>query len=216
LAGRFGPNAAGSAVVAAPAWVAGSALLRSAHSLAAEAHGDQRRATDGAPFLAHVVEVGELLQEAGFDENLVAAGLLHDSVERGTLSSSRLREAMNDTISSLVLALTEDASIASFEDRKQALRDQVRDAGSQAITIFAADKLSDIRGLRRGIAKFRGGIEARMGTSISGMARHYRESVAMIEESEPDSAFVMTLEAELDELEAMERRARSQEASDGR
>lgn len=187
----------------APGWIADSVLLAGAHALAAEAHGDQRRATDRAPFLEHVVEVGALLHDAGFDEDLVAAGLLHDAVERGTLSETRLRAEIDDGICALVLALTEDATIASFAERKEALRDQVRAAGTRAITIFAADKLSDIRGLRRGIDRFGDSIEARMGTTVGGMAGHYRESVAMIEESEADSELVAALRAELASLASL-------------
>ena len=66
--------------------------------------------------------------------------------------------------------------------------------------IFAADKLSDIRGLRRGIDRFSDSLEARIGTTVDGMAGHYRESVEMIEASHPDSTFVPTLLAELAEL----------------
>jgi (p)ppGpp synthase/HD superfamily hydrolase len=186
-----------------PGWITDSPLLARAQALAAEAHGDQRRATDRAPFLDHVVQVGTLLHEAGFDDDLVAAGLLHDAVERGTLNEERLREEMDEEISSLVLALTEDAAIPSFAERKAALREQVRAAGGRAITIFAADKLSDIRGLRRGIDNSSDSIEARMGTTVDGMAGHYRESVAMIEESEPDSEFGAALRAELESLASL-------------
>ena len=183
-----------------PDWISGSDLLAAAYGLAAEAHGDQRRATDQEPFLDHVVEVGRLLHDAGFDDEIVAAGLLHDAVERGTLSETRLRTEVDKEISALVLALTEDAAIDSFAKRKEALREQVQAAGSKAITIFAADKLSDIRGLRRGIDGDSDSIEARMGTTVGGMAGHYSESVAMIEASEPDSEFVHALHAELDAL----------------
>jgi (p)ppGpp synthase/HD superfamily hydrolase len=62
-----------------------------------------------------------LLQRLEFDEELVAVGLLHDSVERGTLSESELRSKMGKV------------------------------AGVRAVTVFVADKLSDIAGLRRGI-----------------------------------------------------------------
>jgi (p)ppGpp synthase/HD superfamily hydrolase len=168
--------------------------------MAAEAHRDTRRATDEAPFLAHVTEVGALLNDAGYDEPLVAAGLLHDAVERGTLSEELLRAEMEAEISILVLALTEDAKISSFAERKQALRRQVEAAGRRAITIFAADKLSDIRGLRRGIDADRDSAEARMGTTVDRMAGHYRESVAMIEENEPELEFVTALRVEIDSL----------------
>ncbi len=73
----------------------------------------------------------------------------------------------------------------SFDARKEALREQVRNAGARSITIFfAADKLSDIRGLRRGIERFSDSIEGRMGTTVESMADHYARSVAMIEESQ--------------------------------
>jgi guanosine-3',5'-bis(diphosphate) 3'-pyrophosphohydrolase len=185
-----------------PGWISRSPLLRRAYALAAEAHGDQRRATDTAPFMEHVTEVAELLEDAGHDDELIAAALLHDAVERGSLTEPRLRAEMDEEISELVLALTESAEIDSFSERKRALRRQVEAAGARAITIFAADKLSDIRALRRGINADRESLEARMGTTVEQMASHYRESVAMVEQNEPRSEFVAALRAELDVLAA--------------
>ena len=185
-----------------PAWIAESEVLARAYSLAASAHASQHRATDGAPFLDHVVEVATFLYEAGFDEELVTAGLLHDAVERGTLTEERLHRQMGDAVSLLVLSLTEDSSIESFAERKAALREQVRVSGPRAITIFAADKLSDINGLRRGIDRFGDEIEKRMGTTVDGMASHYRESVEMIEANRPRSMFIPALYAQLEELGA--------------
>ena len=184
-----------------PAWLADSPLLARAYALAAEAHGSVRRATDQALFLDHVLEVVTLLHDAGFDEEMIA-GLLHDAVERGTLTEKRLSAEMGDGISLLVLALTEDGAIESFAERKEALREQVKAAGARALTIFAADKLSDVGGLRRGIEGFSDSIEARMGTTIDAMAGHYRKPVEMIEASELDSHFVPPLCEELENLGA--------------
>ena len=92
-------------------------------------------ATDRTLFIEHVVEVGDLLHAAGLDERLVAAGLLHDAVERGDLSQRRLRAQMDEDICGLVMALTEDAAVEPFGRRKEALREQVRSAGTRAVTI---------------------------------------------------------------------------------
>jgi hypothetical protein len=184
-----------------PPWVARSPVLSRSYGLASEAHASQTRATDGAPFLDHALEVATLLHEGGLDEQLQAVGLLHDSVERGSLSEARLREEMGDVIADLVMALTEDASIEAFAKRKQALRQQVSDAGDRAIAVFAADKLSDIRGLRRGIANFGPRVEVRMGTTVEGMAGHYQESVEMIEREGFDPPFVPELRDQLGLLE---------------
>ena len=192
-------------------WIAAAPLLAHAYWLAESAHRTQRRPSDGRPFLDHVVEVATLLHEAGFDEELIAVGLLHDAVERGTLTEGELRSEMGGEICSLVLTLTEDPSIQSFDERKRGLREQVRSAGGRAVTVFAADKLSDILGLRRGIES-RNDVEARLGTTISGMAGHYRESVEVIESERPGSVFLPALRVQLDRL-AAEARAPSARAS---
>ncbi len=186
-----------------PGWIRASSYLSDAFSLAARAHGSERRPSDGRLFLEHVTEVAGLLQRLEFDEELIAVGLLHDSVERGTLGEPELREEMGDSIAWLVMVLSEDPTIESFEARKAALRAQVSAAGVRAITVFAVDKLSDIAGLRRGIGVSREAAEARMGTSVASMADHYRESVQMIAEARPGSAFLSALRLELGRLDSV-------------
>jgi hypothetical protein len=136
-----------------------------------------------------VTEVGTLLREAGFDDDLIAAGLLHDSVERGTLSEGELRAEIGDEIADVVMTLTEDAAIEDLGERKRALRDRVAEAGGRALTVFAADKLSGVLALRRA------------GTGPAGVPLHYRESAVMIEAAGgPGSAFLPVLRAELELL----------------
>ena len=101
----------------------------------------------------------------GFDAEIVAAGLLHDSVERGTLLEEELRAEMGADMAYLVLALSEDATIASFEWPKAELRRQVEVAGGDAVTVYAADKLSDIRGLRRAIEFYGDALPKQLGTT---------------------------------------------------
>jgi hypothetical protein len=183
-----------------PSWISESQLLERAYALAASAHQSQTRPTDGRPFLDHAVEVATFLHEAAFDDELIAVGLLHDAVERGTLTEDELRAEMGDAIGSLVMTLSEDPTIASFEERKAALRGQVRAGGGLAVTVFAADKLSDIVGLRRGIQRYGDVVEDRMGITLGGMAGHYRESVELIESVRPGSAFLPALRVQLDRL----------------
>jgi hypothetical protein len=135
-------------------------------------------------------------------------------VERGTLNEPKLRVEMGRDITTLVLALSEDEAIEDFKERKLALRDQVRAAGPPAIAVFAADKLSDIIGLRRGIERFGArGIEPRLGTSLTSMVDHYGASVAMIELEEPRLLFVPSLRAQLHRLTTEVRSAFGNEAA---
>jgi HD domain-containing protein len=185
-----------------PDWVSASPLLSEAFALAASAHGVDRRPSDGRLFIEHVTEVAGLLRRLEFDEDLVAVGLLHDSVERGRLTEAELRETIaKQPICELVMTLSEDPAIESFEERKAALREQVAAADGRAVTVFAADKLSDIAGLRRGIEASQEGAEARIGTSVASMTEHYRDSVQMIATVRPGSAFLGALRRDLERLE---------------
>ena len=49
---------------------------------AIEAHkGQVRKSQKEKPMIIHPINVANILKEAGFDENVVAAGFLHDVVE---------------------------------------------------------------------------------------------------------------------------------------
>jgi hypothetical protein len=109
---------------------------------------------------------------------------------------------MGASIASLVLTLSEDPKIASFNFRKAGLRRQVEGGGALAVTVYAADKLSDIRGLHRGLELYGDALPQRLGTSVASMAAHYRESVEMIESARPDCPFLSLLRVELKRLGA--------------
>ena len=183
-----------------PFWIGDSPVLVRAYSLAERAHSGHERPSDGRPFMDHVTEVATLLHDAGLSTELVAVGLLHDAVERGTLRASVLRAEMGAEIAGLVMVLTEDPTIESFAERKRSLRRQVSAAGEPAVTAFAADKLSDIASLRRGIEEFGPAVEGRIGTSVGGMIGHYRESVELVERVSPRSGFLPALHAQLERL----------------
>jgi (p)ppGpp synthase/HD superfamily hydrolase len=146
------------------------------------------------------LDVAALLRQSNADHDLIAAGLLHDSVERGTLSEAELRSTMGKDIGSLVMALSEDASIEPFERRKKALREQVIVAGERALTVFAADKLSCIKGLRRGIEADAKATEERTESSLAPLVNHYRDSVETVAAIDPESPFLPALRSEFDHL----------------
>jgi (p)ppGpp synthase/HD superfamily hydrolase len=180
-----------------PRWVAGSPLLIRAYALAADAYRGRRRASDESPLLAHAIEVAELLRAAGRDQSLVAAALLHDAVEHGTLDQRKLEHEIGEPVTGMVAALAHDATTSSPAAREKALRKQVDAAGDRAVTLLAADTLSNVRALRRGLEGDHDALEERLGTTVEDAIGHYRDSVAMIEQFEPDSDFLGRLRSEL-------------------
>lgn len=127
-----------------------SALIRGALSVARRAHAGQLRQTgcEEIPFIDHPLAVAELLAEQGYPEEVVAAGLLHDVAEHAEVEPGSLRGRFGDEVTGLVEALTEDASIEDYEERKKEHRERVAAAGPRAQAIFAADKAANVAVLR--------------------------------------------------------------------
>src|SRR5262245_5258710 len=96
-----------------PAFLEHLPHTRSAWAFAEEMHFGQRRASDGAPFMEHPREVAELLYSVGCSDELVAAGVLHDTVEHSRANQSDITTRFGTRVSALVAAVTEDDSIRS-------------------------------------------------------------------------------------------------------
>ena len=83
-----------------------SLLVRQALATARELHeGAVRDVGDEVPFISHPLAVAELLAEYGMDEELIAAGLLHDMLEYTPLRLGALRERFGMKVALIVCAL---------------------------------------------------------------------------------------------------------------
>jgi hypothetical protein len=127
-----------------------SALVRGALSVARQEHAGQFRQTgcEEIPFVEHLLAVAELLAEQGCADEVIAAGLLHDALEHAEVGPDSLRDRFGADVTGLVEALTEDASISGYEERKKEHRERVAAAGPGARAIFAADKSANVAVLR--------------------------------------------------------------------
>jgi (p)ppGpp synthase/HD superfamily hydrolase len=140
----------------APPFVAGRPLTGVALEWASTLHSDQLRAVDRAPFILHPLEVAALLSQADRDDEVTAAGLLHDVVEGTDAGIDDVRVRFGDRVAGIVAAVSEDPAIEDYEARKAALRAQVAAADGDAHVVFAADKVVKVRELRAQVACTKG------------------------------------------------------------
>jgi (p)ppGpp synthase/HD superfamily hydrolase len=161
-------------------------------------HAGQRQG-DGTPYMLHPLEVAALLYHAGAPDHLVAAGVMHDLIEKTAVSESELRRRFGRRITALVRVVSDDDQISGYATRKAALRSQVARAGDEALALFAADKLSKLRELRRETSRDRKRREpvGRVRELRARRLRHYQRSLAMLEERLPESRLVRELRNEL-------------------
>jgi (p)ppGpp synthase/HD superfamily hydrolase len=174
---------------------------------AVEQHAGQKRDADGAPFVLHPIEVARLLADAGAPCHVVAAGVLHDTLEKTATEPADLRGRFGVRVTAVVVALSEDPRILGYSARKAALRDQVRAADDEALMVFAADKVSKARELRLAFATATRPPSFRRGSKPQRKLAHYRHCAELLDERLAGSPLVETLHRELAELTLSEQAA---------
>jgi hypothetical protein len=190
-----------------------SALAPRALAFAVRCHSGQWRESDGQPFINHPLEVARLLRDAGCSEVVIAAGLLHDVVEDGKVTLSELSRRFGEDVAALVQGVTDDSCVASYRQRKQTLRDQVRFVGGDVALLFAADKIAEAREWPRHVGREQARLHelpadnrARRYVEQHREMRleHYQASLAMLERVAPGHPLVTRLAAELEQCTAHE------------
>ena len=177
-----------------PPFVAGRPLVREALHWAASLHDGQSRDVDQAPFVLHPAEVAAALSVRGYDDEVVAAGLLHEAVEDSEAQVADVRERFGDRVATIVAAVSEDPAIADFHARKAELRARVAAADADALAVFAADKLVKTRELRAQATRAEAMLED---PDLLRRREHYEQSLEMLQDAAPELPIVPLLAFEL-------------------
>ena len=118
---------------------------------AAVLHKDQvRKGVMPFPYVTHLISVAFILHDYTDEEDVIIAGLLHDTIEDTDYTLSELEQDFGISVSNIVKCVTEpktDASghTLSWSDRKSAYLKQLKSAPPEALLVSAADKIHNMR-----------------------------------------------------------------------
>jgi GTP diphosphokinase / guanosine-3',5'-bis(diphosphate) 3'-diphosphatase len=126
-------------------------LIARAYRFSEQAHQGQKRAS-GEDYLAHCVEVTQILADLHLDTFSLAAGLIHDTVEDTNISLDDVRAAFGAEIATIVDGVTKIGKVQfrstteqQVENYRKLLLSMAQDA--RVITIKLADRLHNMRTL---------------------------------------------------------------------
>ena len=119
-------------------------IIQKSINFAAKAHKDQYRKSTDIPYITHPFAVGMLLQEAKCSDAVVAAGILHDTIEDTSATYEELTEHFGVQIANLVRAASEHDKSLPWNIRKQHTIDMLKDANLEEIQVITADKLHNL------------------------------------------------------------------------
>jgi len=121
-------------------------MLLTAARFAAEKHRAQRRKdAEASPYINHPIAVAAALADAGVtDPAILAAALLHDTIEDTDTTAAELEECFGSAVRGLVEEMTDDKSLEKAV-RKELQVEHAPHASAGARMIKLADKICNVR-----------------------------------------------------------------------
>lgn len=123
-------------------------VIEKALQTASQAHENQYRKNTKIPYLIHPVAVGMILMKEGYDDEIIAAGILHDTVEDTFLSLADITNQFGKRISDIVEGCSEPDKSLPWEDRKKHTIESLKTASMDVRVVVCADKLHNIRSIK--------------------------------------------------------------------
>ncbi|AKT36093.1 HD domain-containing protein [Chondromyces crocatus] len=124
-------------------------LLKRALDQAAVWHQTQRRKYPGVdvPYVSHLAGVAVVLSRHGFDDEVIAAGALHDVIEDQGVTIAELAARFGERVATLVNLVTEQDKSASWEERKRRYLEAFPTKPWEAQAITLADKIDNFQSI---------------------------------------------------------------------
>jgi len=113
-------------------------LIYKAKIFAYDKHKDQLDDAENSYYAAHLLNVFNILSNVTIDENLLCAGLLHDTIEDAGVTYEELVKEFNKDIADLVMEVTHEGNKDSHGYYFPRLKSK------NGITLKFADRLSNV------------------------------------------------------------------------
>ena len=120
---------------------------------AVRAHSGQFRKGTRIPYIIHPLRVAEILIEYDCSEEVIIAGVLHDTIEDTIITVDDIMRSFGKKIAELVEKVSETDKTDTWETRKQHTIEYLKDAPMAILLITCADKLDNLRSIRKDYAR---------------------------------------------------------------
>lgn len=121
--------------------------VEKALQIASKSHRNQCRKNTDIPYITHPVTVGMMLMKAGYDDDIIAAGILHDTVEDTKLTLKDIEREFGPRIARIVEGCSEPNKSLPWKERKEHTIEFLKTASEEIRVVACADKLHNIRSI---------------------------------------------------------------------
>lgn len=160
-------------------------LIHKALEIAIKAHEKQKRKASDTPYIVHPLETAIILLENGMTDQIVVAGLLHDTLEDTMLTKQYIEQKFGKHILSWVVGASEvleNRKNRSWKERKNHTITYLKNAPLEVKCISCADKLSNARSLLRDLEKMGNRLWDKFNAPYEQQRWYYQELVKSLQE----------------------------------
>ena len=156
----------------------------------AQLHAQQYRkgSQSQIPYIAHLLSVSALVIEAGGDEDLAIAALLHDSVEdQGGLETLvKIRQRFGNRVADIVDSCSDSYTMPkpAWKTRKENYLDKLQTSSQEVRLVSLADKLHNARNTLRDLRKENEMVWDKFNGGKTGTLWYYRSLIEIFEQFE--------------------------------
>ena len=130
-------------------------LVEKAIIFATKAHAGQRRKIDDIPYILHPLEVATIIATMTKKEEVIVAGLLHDTLEDTNVTKNEILKEFGPYVFELVCSETENKTktedkTKTWQRRKEESIEELKHTPNIYVKIlWLADKISNLRSMQR-------------------------------------------------------------------
>lgn len=161
--------------------------IRKAIKFAAKTHNqyqDQKRKGKPIPYITHPLTVGIILQLAKAKEDVVVAGILHDTIEDSVdekkVTPEMLEERFGKKVAEGVLSVTEIDGSLSWEERKKQALEHIRKFSHDSLLIKSADIVANVAELLDDYGRYKEEVFPRFNAPKEKILGHQLEVIDLI------------------------------------
>ncbi|MFA5163245.1 MAG: HD domain-containing protein [Patescibacteria group bacterium] len=186
--------------------------IQKAIKFAAKTHNQyqqQKRKGKEIPYITHPLTVGMILSLAKVSEDVVVAGILHDTIEDSIdekkVTTKMIKERFGKEVLKLVLSVTEEDKSLSWEKRKAEALEHIKDFSHEAILVKSADVISNVSELIDDYERYGDDVFERFNSSKEEIVHSQLKVISALISRWPESPLARDLKFLASDLSRIER-----------
>jgi len=176
-------------------------------AFATEVHKGQTRKGKSTPYITHPKAVGQILASVTKDEEIIEAGILHDTIEDcqpyGSITKETIEWKFGPRVARMVNDVTEQDKSLHWSERKQQALEHIVEMDNGSLLVKSADVLHNLKDQIADYRKEGDAMFAKFNAGKADQLKRYEKLITAISKKWPQNPLLDRLAVNLDEIKRL-------------